>query len=284
MRRLLIAAAMMLGISRARAQELPAGADSAIARARQQAAAADTAGARRILDSLLTSPASTPLVRGEAVYWSSRLASASADRERILGTLIIDQPFSPRLADALYELGTLELARNDRDRAVLHLGRYLSASSADSNRAPAALALGRLLLERGEMPRACAVLLVGRGEVPAGAIELRNQFEFSVNRCQGIDTTSKADSRARADTVSGTKRTGAYTVQVAAYDTRPSAERLATTLKGQGLDARVVGTTKPFRVRVGRYATHAEAEEASRRVDSLAKTKSMVVIVGPEER
>ena len=80
------------------------------------------------------------------------------------------------------------------------------------------------------------------------------------------------------------RRTGAFTVQVAAYDTKRAADKLAATLKGQGLDARVIGKEKPFRVRVGRYATRGEAEEASRRVDRIAKSQSIVVVVGPEER
>jgi hypothetical protein len=186
--------------------------------------------------------------------------------------------------DALFELATLELAHNDRDGAVLHLSRFLASAVGDTNRAGAALTLGRLLLERGELPRACAVLLNGRGEVPETSIELRNQFEFSVSRCKGVDTTTKVPRRTTADTAPAPRRTGAFTVQVAAYDTRAAAERLATTLRGQGLEARVVGSAKPFRVRVGRYATRGEAETASDRVDRIAKSKSIVVVVGPEER
>jgi hypothetical protein len=186
----------------------------------------------------------------------------------------------------LRELGMLELARNDRDRAALHLGRYLSASVApDSGRIMAALELGRLLMDRGDMPRACATLLVGQSELPEGTIELRNQFGFYVARCRGVDTTTKAPSKAAAGNTPAQRRnTGAFTVQVAAYDTRRAADRLATTLRGQGFDARVIGTEKPFRVRVGRYATRAEAEDASQRVDRVAKSQSIVVIVGPEER
>lgn len=265
------------------AQQLPPGADSAIARAARLAANADSSGARKVLDSL-ASKGESHLVRAEATYHLSQLASTAADREAILSGLVIDYPFSPRLPDALLGLGTLELARNDRDRAVQHLSRYLAASSRpDTGRIQASLALGRLLLERGELPRGCAVLLIGRSELPENALELRTQYDFSIARCQGVDTTTKVEKTA-ADTAPAPRRTGAFTVQVAAYDTKAAAQRLATTLRGQGFEARVVGSTKPFRVRVGRYATRAEAEEASRRVDAAAKSSSIVVIVGPEER
>ena len=54
-----------------------------------------------------------------------------------------------------------------------------------------------------------------------------------------------------------------YTVQVAAYTTRAPADALAAKLTARGLPARVWGTTAPFRVRVGRYPTHAAAESAA---------------------
>jgi hypothetical protein len=268
----------------ARAQQLPPAADSAVARAMKLAADKDSiAAARRLLDSL-ASGGESPLIRGEATYQLSRIAPSAADRERILSGMVIDLPFSPRLPAALHDLGMLELARNDRDRAVIHLGRYLSSSlPPDTGRIQASLELGRLLLERGDLPRGCATLLVGRTELPETAIELRNQFQFSIGRCTGVDTAAKP-AKPVADSAPAPQRTGAFTVQVAAYDTKSGAERLATTLRGQGLEARVVGTAKPFRVRVGRYATRADAEEASRRIDVVAKARSLVVIVGPEER
>jgi cell division protein FtsN len=48
-------------------------------------------------------------------------------------------------------------------------------------------------------------------------------------------------------------------VQVAAYDSREPAQRLVNLLKARGIDARVDGTARPYRVRVGRYASRAEA-------------------------
>jgi hypothetical protein len=265
------------------AQQLSPAADSAIARAVKLAFDKDSSGARRVLDSLIAHGQS-PLARAEAAYQLSMIAASPRDRENILSNLVVDYPFSPRVPSALFNLGTLELARNDRDRAALHLARFLASSTPpDSDRIEAALALGRLLLERGDLPRGCAALLIGRAELPESALELRTRFDFSISRCQGVDTTTKVESRPARDTARAPQRTGAFTVQVAAYDTKASATRLVTKLRDLGLDARVVGTSKPFRVRVGRYATRAEAEEASRQVDSVAKSSSIVVVVGPEE-
>ncbi|HEY2852512.1 MAG TPA: SPOR domain-containing protein [Gemmatimonadaceae bacterium] len=56
-----------------------------------------------------------------------------------------------------------------------------------------------------------------------------------------------------------------FTVQVAAYDTRQSAEQLVERLKGRGIVARLVeSASAPYRVRIGHYATDADAAAAAR--------------------
>jgi len=70
-----------------------------------------------------------------------------------------------------------------------------------------------------------------------------------------------------------------YTVQVAAYDTRDAAVTLQRSLISRGLEARVVGTTKPFRVRVGYYDTRAKADAAAQQL----KSKQLTVYVTEAE-
>ena len=55
-----------------------------------------------------------------------------------------------------------------------------------------------------------------------------------------------------------------YTVQLAAYDTRSDAESMVARLTARGLEARVAGTTAPYRVRVGRWTRRADAVAAQR--------------------
>ena len=50
-----------------------------------------------------------------------------------------------------------------------------------------------------------------------------------------------------------------YTVQLAAYDTRGEAESLVKRLAARGVHARVSGTSKPFRVRLGLHASRKDA-------------------------
>jgi cell division protein FtsN len=57
-----------------------------------------------------------------------------------------------------------------------------------------------------------------------------------------------------------------YSVQVAAYNHKTDAEKLAAMLTNRGYMARVDGAVAPFRVRIGRYATNSEAEEALKKI------------------
>lgn len=58
---------------------------------------------------------------------------------------------------------------------------------------------------------------------------------------------------------SPTARRQRYTIQLAAFNTRPEAERMVASLVKRGLRARVSGTAKPFRVRLDYYPTRAAA-------------------------
>ena len=71
-----------------------------------------------------------------------------------------------------------------------------------------------------------------------------------------------------------------YSVQVAAYYGRPEADKLASSLSKRGFSARVDGSVAPFRVRVGRYKTEKEAEDALRKIK--AKQMDGFVVRAPE--
>jgi len=63
-----------------------------------------------------------------------------------------------------------------------------------------------------------------------------------------------------------------YTIQVAAYETRPPAEALVHKLAARGVKARVSGTARPFRVRLDFYRTRQEA------VNEVAALKARGII------
>jgi cell division septation protein DedD len=213
----------------------------------------------------------------DALYWRAVVAATAADAERDLRTIIVTYPASARSADALMRLAQLELARGDRDQAVAHLQRIVVEHPENPNRGRAEFWIARTLLDEGNMPTGCARLADASRLTPASQVELANQISYLDQRCQGVDTTAQtAASRpashaaspapttpAPSAVTSGTSNTGRYTIQVAAFSTLASATGLRDALVARGYPARVVGTAKPFRVRVGRYATRAEANAAA---------------------
>lgn len=273
--------------------------DSLFVRARKLVLDGNGAKGRVLVDSALMA-ATGAADSATALYWRGSLAATASDAERDYRRVIVEYPFSPHAGDALLALAQLEMARGDRDPAIDHLQRFLLQRPNDPERVRAGIWLGRLLLEQNQVARGCAVLLRTRAALGDTAVETRNQVDYYAGRCAGVDTvapvvrapppvrTVRPDTTrrrppvvdsARADTT--TRRPPArrettapggastapkrYTVQVAAYDTKESANELVNRLSARGVVARVVNSpTAPYRVRVGHYATDAEATTAMR--------------------
>jgi TolA-binding protein len=101
---------------------------------------------------------------------------------------------------------------------------------------------------------------------------------------------SKASSRAAATPATAPPAAGAgnagrrlrmpgYTIQVAAYDTRAAATALVGKLDQRGYVARIYGASPPFRVRIGRFVTEAQADSAAQSL----KRKGITGFVTPGE-
>ena len=255
--------------------------DSAIARLRQMASAGDDSGARRVVDSLFRTLTPDSLAYAEVLYWRAALAPAAVDAERDYRRLLIEAPLSARAEDAMLQLANLEQARGDRRSASDHLQRFVLSYPNNPERPRASVTLVRLLFDQNDVPHGCEALKTAREAVPQEKAELRNQLEFYAPRCVSLEpvaTDTAAKDSTRTDTASrvatprppqvnappSTARSqrSYYSVQVAAYDSPEPAGRMARTLATRGLEARVDGKVRPFRVRVGKYATRAEAVKA----------------------
>jgi tetratricopeptide (TPR) repeat protein len=75
-------------------------------------------------------------------------------------------------------------------------------------------------------------------------------------------------------------RGSGYSVQVAAYTHKAEADKLAAGLSKRGYSARVDGSVAPFRVRIGRYTTERDAEDALKKLKS--KHMDGFVVRAPE--
>jgi hypothetical protein len=292
------AAALVLATAtRAPAQgTAPAGtaADSVYLRARQLVANGNGAAGRGLVDSMVAAAMPGTPGYAEALYWRANLAVIGSESEADYRRIVVEYPASPRAADALLKLADLEMARGDRAAAIVHLQRFMMENPNHPDRARSGLALVRLAFETNDAPRACLALGRLLQEVPAENIELRNQLTYYSPRCLSVDTTratviTRADSgTAKRDTtrrVAATPKPAAktrYTVQVCACATRTLAERYLAQLQLAGFDARLVGTAKPFRVRVGQYDTRAAANAAAAKVKAH-KFAASVTVLGVEK-
>jgi len=128
----------------------------------------------------------------------------------------------------------------------------------------------------------CATLNAGRPLVDAGDVELRNQFDYFVAQCERLPVAdSVATPASPAQGPAAPPATKQYSVQVAAFNSRGDATSLASRLKERGFDVRVVGDQAPYRIRVGRYATHADAVAALARMRA-SRVSGIVVEAEPK--
>jgi hypothetical protein len=280
-RRALLALALLAGATSLPAQDIELTVapprDSVVQHARDLVLDGNHADARKLLDSVIAANVPEGALWAEALYWRGALAQTAADAERDYRLLLIEAPLAPRAEDALLQLAQLQHARGDRKSASEQLHRYLLTYPNDESR-PArpkiALWLVRLLFDQNLVTQGCGALRIGRDAMQDESLELRNQLEFYAPRCDYVDvaaaqqgvvaesTKVAADTVAKKGASSAPTRSTAkpfYSVQVAAYDSQEAAQRMAAGLVSRGLEARVDGTTRPFRVRIGKYASRADA-------------------------
>jgi cell division septation protein DedD len=298
------------------------------------------AAGRALIDSVIAATPTTARLYPEALYWRASLASNAADAESDYKHIVVDYPLAPQAEDALLRLAQLELARGDRDGALVHLQRIPRDYPRSKSLARASYWTARVLFEKNDIPKACAANASALTQVSDAEIELRNQIQYQGQRCpatvaavtapvpaassnpaapatasstpasmpasppiekaavadtvpvakaapseqitdnqrikaptQGKDTKpstvdpAKSPATAKPATKTSTSPRGSsYSVQVAAYNRRPDADKLVASLKTRGHQARVDGDAAPFRVRIGRYATSGEAADALRKI------------------
>lgn len=273
--------------------------DSAFARARQLVISGQTTAGRQIADSILAATPTASPAYGNALFGRAQLAPTATDAERDYQRIIVEYPLSTHAGDALLQLAQIERSRGDRSAAIGHLRRYLQENPGNAKRARTGFWLAQLLFEQNDDTAACAVMHDAQTALDPSDVELQNQMNFYSTRCRVAQARAAADSASRADSIradsvaraeahrkattrvqtkttpkterprtssSSTSTTsggsGNYAVQVGAYGARADAQQVVDRLHARGIEARVDGTSKPFRVRIGHYATKASATKA----------------------
>lgn len=265
-------------------------------RARRLVNDGDAKAGRVLVDSALAAAPAGSIAYAEALYWRGVLAEDGDGARTDLLRVAIEFPYSTRAPEALLRLAQMEFTRGDRTAAQRHLERLEKEHSTAPARAAGRYWMGRLLLEDSKPMEACAALRDARQLAAKGEIELINQIDFYARPCEAITFSAKAqaDSAAAADSMkkgaeakgktSTEKHTaatkGRWSVQVAAYGDRDAALALVKKLTKRGYDARVTAD-KPWRVRIGHYATRADAAEVAKKLSSKQSKAAIVEAEGP---
>ncbi len=264
--------------------------DSTFRRARRMVSEGHGVAGRALVDSLVAAAPAGSTAFGDALYWRGALAETAAAAERDYRRVIVEYPASAYADDALLSIAELEQARGDRAGALQHLQRFVREHPVSPARGTAALAAARLAFEQRDDRTGCGLLNDARGSTTPQDVELTNQIASFKGRCPDAGGVVAATPRAEPLQGTGTPTTmpvptetptvttpprrsstvapgvapvpsrGEYTIQLAAYNTRADADRLVRKLAASRVTARVSGSSKPFRVRLGYYATRAAAQ------------------------
>ena len=274
---ILSAFVVMVSVARANAQNVSDPRAEALSRARQFGADGEMTAARALIDSLLTTIPADSIGADELLFMRASFAEdiqqADSDYRRIIGSFRT----SPRREASLFRLAQQALISGDLPGSRRHLQQISSEYRADSAQARVSYWLGKTFIESGDTSSACAANSRALGLLNAADPALRSEIESqAVGSCAhaavppASTTPGKkpGPSTTRNPPTSSSETTGRsggrYSVQLAAFPRKPDAEEFAAKLRKSGLDARVDGSVKPFRVRVGRYSTYTEAVAAQR--------------------
>jgi hypothetical protein len=212
----------------------------------------------------------------EALYWRARLTAVGDSAERDLRRIAIEYPTSRWAPDALLQLAQLALAAGNPVSAFA-LAERLRSDYPESDLA------GRAAFDLGEARAACALLDSARTE-GAADIEFLNRVTFYRSRCSAMPARTDTAPAAPAPLPQPAAAppapapSGRFAVQVAAVRTDREEQGVLRALRGAGFEGRVVAGDDGFRrIRVGGYATEADALSAALRLRPVVGGRPFVV-------
>lgn len=240
--------------------------------------------ARRLTDSLAKITASEDADVADVLFARATFAPSMLDASLDYEKIVSEHPRTTAAKASLLRLAQRALISSDPVKALDYLQRILRDYADDASIAEAQYWRARALLDAHDISSACSANREARAHAEAAHSPLASAIESQGFVACGNPPPAKVPTQPKtvvptttSPTPVGTNnvspKTGVltgkkYAVQVAAYATRRDAEEMADRLKEKGLDARVDGDAKPFRVRIGRYATYADAAKALRDLKS----------------
>lgn len=231
-----------------------------------------------VLDLIASTPQSDTLFP-QIIYTMGLVARDAADRSRSFRRVAVEFAGSPWADDALLGLAQEDFAAGRADASARNVERIRSDYPTSSLLPVAAFWAVRAYFELRNGAEACRWL--SQGLALAGEdVELQNQLNFYTPRCATASALPpSATEPARPDTASPAVTpplssdppataagSGRFTVQVSAASTETAAEATSNALRNAGYDPHIVREGGFIKVRVGRFATRAEAAAAASQV------------------
>src|SRR6059058_721656 len=144
--------------------------------ARAQAMVSDGNGpaGRALIDSVIAATPPVAPLYPQALFWRASLAASAADAESDYKHIVVDYPLAPQAEDALLRLAQLELARGDRDGALVHLRKIQRDYPRSKSLSRASYWTARVLFEKNDIANACIANANALSQANPAEIELRN--------------------------------------------------------------------------------------------------------------
>jgi hypothetical protein len=209
----------------------------------------------------------------DVLYGQAVVAGSADEARQRLQRVVVEYPLAPVADDATLRLAQLEYASVDGAAALRHLERFRGDHAASPLVPTAAAWAARVQLQRGDSTAACAWVQEGLGRVGDDAA-LRSELAGLGRRCRGGAPAPAATARTAAPP---TATTPSYRIQVVAAGSAADAERELARARKAGFDGSVVQEGPYHKVRLGRYATQAQAQAAVAAVRGRLGGKPFVV-------
>lgn len=203
----------------------------------------------------------------DLLYGQALAAGTAEDARQRLQRVVVEHPLAPVADDAALRLAQLEYASLDHAAALRHLERFRGDHASSPLMPQAAAWAARTLLRQGDSAAACGWAQEGLGRVGDDAA-LRSELAALGRRCRGTAPAPSAPSASTAPS---------YRIQVTAATTAADAERELARAKRAGFAGVIVVEAPYHKVRLGRYATQAEAAAAAKAVRAKLGGQPFVV-------
>ncbi|HEX9166486.1 MAG TPA: SPOR domain-containing protein [Gemmatimonadales bacterium] len=221
--------------------------------------------ARAVAGRVLAGTRPTDALYPEVLYTIAVVASTAQDKRLYLQRVAVEYSQSEWADDALLQLAQLDYASGSPGGTVQQVRLLLRDYPASPVRARAALWGARAAFDTRDRALACQWANLGVGAA-GDDVELRNQLEFQRDRCSAAvaagDTGTRAVEAPSRPAASPPSRPSGpqWLIQVAALNTRESADNAVATLRRMDYGAFTFKDGAFWKVRAGPF----RSEEAAR--------------------